>query len=136
VEVSRRTDYAIRILLDLAASDGEPVSVRVIAERQDVPYAFARGIGSELVSAGLAESTRGVTGGLVLARPAEQISLLDIYEAMQGPVSCSVCTNDPGWCKRMGGCTVHAVWAEADGMVREYLGSKSLAGLVGQEGGR
>jgi len=133
VEVSRRTDYAIRILLELARSDGTPVSIRTIAERQEVPYAFARGIGSELVSAGLAESRRGVSGGLVLARDAADISLLDVIDAMQGGVSCAVCTHDKQWCARMGGCAVHAVWNGADELMREYLGSKSLRGLIEDE---
>jgi len=131
VEVSRRTDYAIRILLDLAGSGGAPVSVRTIAERQDVPYAFARGIGRDLVSAGMVESRRGVAGGFVLVRDPRGLSLLEVVEAMQGPVSCAVCTSDPNWCKRMGGCSVHRVWSAADEMLREYLGSKSLAGLIG-----
>jgi Rrf2 family protein len=136
VEVSRRTDYAIRILLELARSDGAPVSVRALADTQDVPYAFARGIQRELVSAGLVESRRGALGGIMLARRADAISLLDVVEAMQGAPSCSVCTSDPDWCRRMGGCSVHRVWSEADRIVSEYLGSKSLAGLIGSEGGR
>jgi Rrf2 family protein len=136
VEVSRRTDYAIRILLELARSDGAPVSVRSLAETQGVPYAFARGIQRELVAAELVESRQGAHGGIFLARPAESVTLLDVVRAMQGPPSCSVCTSDPGWCARVGGCSVHGVWSEADRMVSEYLGSKSLAGLIGSEGGR
>jgi Rrf2 family protein len=136
VGVSRRTDYAIRILLELARSNGEPVSVRTLAETQDVPYAFARGIQRELVSAGLVESRRGAHGGIMLARSPDAISLLDVVQATQGAPSCSVCTSDPGWCQRMGDCAIHGVWSEVDRMVSEYLGSKSLAGLIGSEGGR
>jgi Rrf2 family protein len=136
MEVSRRTDYAIRILLDLLRSDGAPISVRAIAERQEVPYAFARGIGRDLVSAGMVESSRGVNGGFVLSRDPKGLSVLEIVEAMQGPISCAVCTNDPGWCGRMGDCTVHSVWSGADELLKEYLGGKSLAGLIGPEGGR
>ena len=136
MEVSRRTDYAIRILLELARSDGEPLSVRALAETQDVPYAFARGIQRELVASGLVESRRGAHGGIFLARPAEMISLLEVVEAMQGAPSCSVCTSDPGWCKRVGGCAVHGVWSEADKLVSDYLGTRSLAGLIDSEGGR
>jgi Rrf2 family protein len=136
VEVSRRTDYAIRILLELARSDGAPISVRALAKNQDVPYAFARGIQRELVASELVESQRGAQGGIFLARPAEEISLLDVVEAMQGAPSCSVCTSDPNWCKRVGGCSVHGIWSEADKMVSEYLGTKSLAGLIDSEGGR
>ncbi len=136
MRVSRRTDYAIRILLELVRSDGTPLSVRALAESQDVPYAFARGIQRELVGAGLVESRRGAHGGIVLARPAETITLLDVVVALQGEPSCSACTSDPNWCKRFSGCSVHGVWSEADRMVSEYLGSKSLAGLIESEGGR
>jgi len=62
--------------------------------------------------------------------------LLDVVHATQTNSSCSVCTNDPTWCNRMGGCSVHKVWREADEMMTGYLGTKSLAGLIGQERGR
>ncbi len=134
MEVTRRTDYAIRLLLELARVGGGPLSVRELADRQGVPYAFARGIQRELVKAGLAVARRGAQGGIALARPAADITLLDIASAMQGDVSCSVCSRDPKWCDRMGGCEVHKVWREVDSMVGEYLATKSLAGLLEREG--
>ena len=137
MEITRRTDYAIRMLMELARVGGGPVSVRSLAASQDVPYAFARGIQRDLTAAGLVESRRGARGGAILLRSAEQITLLDVVRATQaGGISCAVCTNDPTWCNRMGGCSVHRVWREADEMMAGYLGSKSLAGLIGQERGR
>ena len=130
MEVTRRTDYAIRILLELARVGGGPLSVRELAESQGVPYAFARGIQRELVAAGLVESRRGASGGITLARPADEVTLLDIANAMQGDVSCSVCSRDPKWCSRMSECEVHKVWREVDSKVAEVLGAKSLAGLL------
>jgi Rrf2 family protein len=130
VEITRRTDYAIRLMLALAEAGGGPVSVRELAEKQAVPYAFARGIQRDLVSAGLATTKRGVSGGLCLARPAEDISLLDVIEAVEGPIALNTCTADPDWCQRMGACSVHEVWRGADVLVKQYFGSKSLAGLV------
>jgi Rrf2 family protein len=136
MDITRRTDYAIRILMELARVGGGPVSIRTLATSQGVPYAFARGIQHDLAAAGLIESRRGVTGGAVLARDPEDVSLLDVVRATQTSESCAVCTRDPRWCDRMGGCSVHAVWREADEMMAGYLGSKSLAGLIGQEWGR
>ncbi|NTU71415.1 MAG: Rrf2 family transcriptional regulator [Coriobacteriia bacterium] len=130
MEVTRRTDYAIRILLELARCDGGPLSVRELAERQDVPYAFARGIQRELGAAGLIESRRGARGGILLSRPADKITLRDVADAMQGDVSCSVCSRDANWCDRMSECEVHKVWREVDTMVGDYLSTKSLAGLL------
>lgn len=130
LEVTRRTDYAIRILLELARAGGGPLSVREVSERQEVPYAFARGIQRELLAAHLVTTRRGARGGVSLARPAGDITLRDIADAMQGDVSCSVCSRDPKWCDRMSDCAVHQVWREVDSMVGEYLATKSLAGLI------
>jgi len=134
VEITRRTDYAIRILLELARVGGGPLSVRELAERQSVPYAFARGIQRELVAAGLVIARRGAHGGIVLARPAEEITLRDITIAMQHDVACSVCSRDPEWCNRMSTCEVHPVWSEVDSMVGDFLATKSLAGLLEKKG--
>jgi Rrf2 family protein len=132
LEITRRTDYAIRILMELARVGGGPLSVREIAERGEVPYSFARSIQRELGAAGLIDTLRGAKGGICLARPAEEISLLDVADATQSGDSCSVCTRDPGWCSRMGGCGVHKVWDEVDALVRGHLGSKSIGELVGK----
>lgn len=114
-------------------SGSEPVSVRRLADDQGVPYAFARGIQRDLVRAGLVVSHRGARGGIALAREARDISVLDVLEAVQGPVSCSVCTTDPNWCTQMGGCSVHRIWREADALVAAYLGKQDLAALAGDE---
>ena len=133
MEITRRTDYAIRLLLELTRSGAGPVSVRRLAETQEVPYAFARGIQRDLAAAGLVVTRRGATGGVVLARRPEDINLLDVVHATQTTTSCSMCTSDPSWCKRMGGCAVHRVWQGVDEMVGRYLEGQSLAGLVSQE---
>lgn len=108
------------------------MSVRELAEGQGVPYAFARGIQRELTAAGIVKTTRGARGGIQLARDPRSISLLEVVEATQGGISCSVCTNDPGWCDRMGGCSVHRVWHGIDALVRQYLGEQDLEGLAGK----
>ncbi|MDO8963483.1 MAG: Rrf2 family transcriptional regulator [Coriobacteriia bacterium] len=136
MEITRRSDYAIRIMLELARqADSAPVSVRRLAERQELPYAFARSIQRDLVAAGLVTTQRGATGGVSLARPAASISLLDIIRAEQGHVSISVCAHDPAWCSRMGGCAVHKVWCEADRLVSRYLAEQDLASLAGAGAG-
>ncbi|HET6352171.1 MAG TPA: Rrf2 family transcriptional regulator [Coriobacteriia bacterium] len=131
MDISRRTDYAIRLLTELARQpQGVAVSVRQLAEEGAVPYAFARGIQRDLSAAGLITATRGAHGGISLSREPRSITLLEVVEALQGDVSCSVCTKDPEWCKRMGGCRVHRVWREMDAMVRKYLAEQDLAGLA------
>jgi Rrf2 family protein len=131
MDITRKSDYAIRMMAALASAGSEcPVSVRELAETQAVPYAFARAVQRDLQSAGLVIATRGSAGGLCLARPADEITLLDIVESMQGRLSVAVCANDPAWCARSGGCGTHGVWKQADELVRGLLGSKTLAGLA------
>jgi Rrf2 family protein len=135
VSITRRTDYAIRMLTTLAEAEREcPVSVRLLAEAGGVPYSFARAVQRDLVAAGLVTATRGVTGGLCLTRPPAGITLLEIVEATQGPPSISVCAADPEWCGRSGSCATHRVWCETDALVREHLSKKTLAGLVPMHG--
>jgi len=135
VDITRRTDYAIRMMVALAeAGDACPVSVRTLAEAQSVPYAFARAVQRDLMAAGLVSATRGAAGGLCLARPASGITLLEVVEATQGPPSIAVCVNHPEWCDRSGSCAVHSVWQEADALVRDHLGSRTLAGLLSEHG--
>lgn len=134
MEVTRKTDYAIRLLQELARSGGGPVSVRELAERQNVPYAFARSVQRDLVSAGFVTTLRGAKGGVVLARTPASITLYDVVASMQGTPSVAVCAHDPEWCEFSGGCAVHRVWCDADAMLREFLGSKTLAGLSDTDG--
>jgi len=133
VEITRRTDYGIRLLLQLARSDEGPVPVRRLAEIQGVPYAFARAVQRDLHAAGLITTVRGAQGGAFLSRPAKEITLLDAVKATQGAPSISVCSHDPAWCARSGSCAVHGVWRGADAMLRDYLGRKTLAGLLDDE---
>ena len=134
MEITRRTDYAIRMMLELARSGGAPVSVRTLAERQGVPYAFARAVQRDLAAAGLVYTKRGATGGVVLCCDPAEVTLLRIIEATQGTPSVAVCANDASWCSRSGGCAVHQVWRGADEMLSRYLGSKTLEGLISEEG--
>jgi Rrf2 family protein len=130
MEITRRTDYAVRMVLELARRSGKPLSVRTLAESQDIPYAFARGIQRDLTTAGLVRTQRGAYGGALLARPPDDITLLDVIQATQSTLSAAACTRDLAACERMGNCSVHRVWREADEMMTGFLGSKSLVGLI------
>lgn len=133
MEISRRTDYAIRLIAALADSKGEPLSVRTTAELQDVPYAFARSIQHDLVLAGLVTSRRGAHGGMVLARPADELTLLEVIESVQGPVGVSICSREEDWCPRDKTCPFHRVWEGADNILRDYLSSVSIKELLDGE---
>lgn len=131
MEITRKTDYAIRMLMHLALEGGDrPVSVRYLSELGDVPYSFARAVQRDLAGAGMVVTTRGAKGGMRLARDAEEITLLEIITSMQGAPSLSMCATDPSWCKRALGCKVHRVWVDANQYLSDYFGNVTLKGLV------
>lgn len=128
--ISRRTDYAIRLLIHLANDPDATVSVKEISEAQDIPYPFARNIQRELVDAGFIATTRGASGGTRLLRPPDEITLYDVIKAVEGSTSCATCAQDPKWCSRMPRCSVHRVWQEIDASVDEALKDKTIASFV------
>lgn len=90
MDISARTDYAVRAMLTLAGAqrDGAgPMSVEVLARRQDLPRKFLEAIAADLRGAALVVSTRGARGGYALARPAAQVSLGDVFRAVDGPLA-------------------------------------------------
>jgi len=90
VDISARTDYAVRAMLILAQAQREgagPVSVETLAQRQELPRKFLEAIAADLRGAGLVTSTRGARGGYVLSRDAAAVSLGDVFRAVDGPLA-------------------------------------------------
>ena len=102
MDISRKTDYALRILSMLVEEGDELLSVRIAAERVGVPYSFARSIQHGLSHAGIIESVRGVRGGMRLKVDPEEISVYDVIVAVQGPLCINDCTAPNGECGLMG----------------------------------
>ncbi|MDR0347564.1 MAG: Rrf2 family transcriptional regulator [Coriobacteriales bacterium] len=130
MEISRRTDYAIRLIAALLLNEGAPLSVREAASMQDVPYAFARSIQHDLVHSGILTSVRGAHGGMLLAVDPAELTLYRLIEVVQGPVSVAICTNDKNWCSRQPRCQFHRVWEGANSLLREYLTSVTIQELI------
>ncbi len=87
VQISAKTDYAIRALLSLAASEPALVKIDAIVTEQNLPRKFVEAILGELRRAGLVRSQRGAEGGYALARPATEITLGAVLRAVDGPLA-------------------------------------------------
>jgi Rrf2 family protein len=131
MELSRRGDYAVRAMLDVATRPVDRMTVtKEIALRQDIPPVFLTKIVSSLSQAGLLRTYRGVAGGVALGKPADQISLLQIIEAVDGPIYINRCLIRPGECDRDRTCPAHELWVQAQGELLGLLANKSLADLA------
>jgi len=87
MRISAKVDYAMRALVELAATGGgHPITAERLAEAQGIPQKFLQNILLELRRAGIVESHRGPEGGHVLARPADRITVADVIRAVDGPL--------------------------------------------------
>jgi len=105
--VRRNTDYAARLMVHLAKHYGNgPISTRAAAAQEQVPYQLACKLMQKLNNAKLVTSCMGPKGGFVLAAEPSKISLLEVVEAIQGPISMNRCVLNEDACSRKTICTV------------------------------
>lgn len=124
-------EYAVRTMIHLASQPpGEPIPISDISQLWNIPEDFLRKIVAQMGRAGLVKSRRGKTGGICLASSPEQLTLLDVIEAVEGPIFLNKCLVGPLYCSRSAWCEVHVVWNEAQEKVKEVLRSRSLADLA------
>ncbi|MEO7836020.1 MAG: Rrf2 family transcriptional regulator [Acidimicrobiales bacterium] len=138
MKVSTRGDYASRALLSLALhSEGQPTSVRDVAERTGLPQPYLEQILLALKGAGLVRSKRGVGGGYVLARSPSEVTLGQIVSAVDGPIVAGDFgePHQDGACDHEGQCVLLAVWADVGQRMRQHLDSFTLADMVAQAKG-
>ena len=128
--LTRKGEYAIRGMVYLARQEpGKLILVNEIAETVAVPQSFLAKIFQGLTRLGLVRSSRGAGGGFALARPAAEISLREVIEAVEGTICTNRCVIDAGFCDRSVDCTVHPVWHRVQDQVRSILDGVSLAEL-------
>lgn len=133
LQLTRDGEYAVRAVLYLASQpEGKVSLVNEISEAQDVPKSYLSKIMQHLTKAGLVRSRRGAKGGFMLARPADQITLRETIEALEGPIHLNVCLIKKGECPRDEVCPVHPIWKEAQKKLFETLDSKTMADLAAE----
>jgi Rrf2 family protein len=130
VELTREADYGVRLMIEVAAAEpGTQVTVSAAARRQLVPGAFLAKIARRLVLAGLLRAGRG-SGGLTLGRPAAEVDLLQIVEALEGPLRLNRCLAGPGACALDRLCPAHPVWCDVQAEVERRLRAARLSDLA------
>jgi Rrf2 family transcriptional regulator, cysteine metabolism repressor len=121
ISVTSKSRYAVVAMAELARSgDGGPVPIAQIAERREMPVQFLEQLFSTLRRGGLLNSQRGVKGGYTLARPAEDITVLEVVQALDGKLG------EEG--KEAGG-----IWAEGVEALRDVFGSTTIADIARRE---
>jgi len=132
MEITRRCDYACRILRAAYDHGDSYISIAEVADREDIPYSFARSIQHDLVKAGYLKTIRGVRGGLMLSCDPAKTTLYEVLEALQGPISVAPCTIDPDYCNKSRGCAFCSAFGAADSLLKNLFEKIYLADLFEQ----
>lgn len=130
IRMSKLTDYAIVILAHLARSDGT-VTAQDLAARSKVPLPTVSKLCKELSKARIIVSHRGRRGGYGLARPAEQISVAEIVEALEGPIALTECVHaGPQVCDLEPTCVARDSWDPVSKAIYDALQGLPLSAIA------
>ncbi|MBN2548225.1 MAG: Rrf2 family transcriptional regulator [Anaerolineales bacterium] len=122
MQITRQADYAVRAVLYLAQLGSERrAATSQIAQEQQIPPSFLAKIVSQLSVAGLLQTSRGARGGVSLARSPEQISVLEVVEAIDGPILLNECVSSAGVCIFGDTCPMRPIWCDAQVELIERL---------------
>jgi Rrf2 family iron-sulfur cluster assembly transcriptional regulator len=130
LDLTKRTDYAIRAMLALTKVKGGLLSSRRIAEEMKIPPRFLPQIMGDLTRAELVVAHPGRAGGYQLAKGAEKVTLLTVIEAVEGDPHRQICVMRGTPCGQDGECGVHEVFYAAETAILERLDSATLEGVI------
>lgn len=132
MRLTTRGRYAVTALLDLALQDSQhndAVSLSDIAKRQEISISYLEQLFSKLRKQGLVVSTRGASGGYHIAKPLEQISVMDIISAVDESIDARACEGE-GNCQEGAMCLTHDLWTDLSHHIESYLSQVTLAQLI------
>lgn len=132
MRISSRGHYGLKAMLDLAQNFGEkPIPLKRVAQRQNVSEHYLEQLIAMLKKAALVKSVRGAQGGYLLAREPSQLTVGDVFRAMEGPVAPLYCVSeeDPGECDEFDYCITRSVWARVRDSIVAVIDSTTLEDL-------
>ena len=135
LRLSKKADYALMAMKHLAQNGGgsHSTSAREIAEQYDIPIELMAKVLQRLVRAGLLVSTQGTRGGYTLGRAPRSISVADVIQAIDGPVTVTACSNEKNDCEQYSKCSIRDPLWQIRERIIAALGTVTLSEIA--EGG-
>ncbi len=133
MNINQATDYGFRAVLYLAKAEGrEWIDAPTISEHEVIPIRFLLKIMPSLIKAGIVWSQRGIGGGYALARAPKDITLLEVIEAIEGPIYLNRCLDDEAYCSKHGAavCKIHRALEEIQDNLVNELDHRNFADLL------
>ncbi|MBU1132386.1 Rrf2 family transcriptional regulator [Patescibacteria group bacterium] len=129
MKFSTKSEYGLRAIVHLDKNGENPVSLAMIAKEEGLSLAYLERLFAQLKKAELIRADLGAKGGYYLTRPAKEISVLEMIEALDGSVAPFSCADKGIHCNSKK-CKIHPVWAKLYSQIRKTLGEISLAELI------
>lgn len=140
MKLSTKGRYGVIAMYDLALNSGDktPISIKNVAERQQISEHYLEQLMGQLRKAGLVKSTRGAQGGYYLTRDPKEITIGDIIRVMEGPIAPVDCLlskdkNDSHYCDKCDACVTQGIWAKVAESISKVLDSITLEDLCRSE---
>lgn len=134
MKISTKGRYALRLMVDLALSvQGQPISLKDVAQRQQLSDKYLEQIVTPLSRAGLVRSVRGAGGGYLLTRRPEEYTVGEILRPLEGDLAPVECATDAQFCERSGQCVTVELWQQIHRAVSEVVDRTTLADLVARQ---
>jgi Rrf2 family protein len=135
--ISRRLDYGLHLMVALAADKtNQPQSTASLAESLQMPLPFMHQIAHALMQSGLIKATPGPRGGLRLNQPPSEITVLQIVESLEGPITLNPCSDSGQNCAHQENCATQVLWGDVQQRLVLHLASTSLEALANSEQGK
>ena len=131
MRLSTKGRYALRLMLDIALQpEGEPVSLRDVAKRQEISVKYLEQLAPPLTRAGLLRSIRGSSGGYLLTREPAAYTVGEILRAAEGELVPVECSRDGSCCRRADRCVTVEVWRDISQAIDAVVDRRTLGDLV------
>jgi len=130
LRISKMTDYAIMVMVELHASNGEVLSAHALAGRSHLELPTVSKVLKLLVKMGLVDSYRGAAGGYSLERDAQDISVAEIIAAIEGPIAMTECSIEEGLCAQEDICGLRGNWQRISVAIAQAMQEVSLAEMA------
>ncbi len=127
MKISASGEYAVRLMVDIASQSGY-VSLKEVAERQDISLKYAEKIVSKLLKSGLLESQRGQDGGYKLTKKPQDYTVREILEVTGDCTSIVSCLETD--CPKKSNCTSVSVWERLNGLINNFLDKITIFDLI------
>jgi len=131
MQITRQADYAVRAVYYLTSLGPKGrAATSKIADEQHIPVSFLAKIVSQLSVSGLLQTSRGARGGVSLARKPQEITLLDVVEAIDGPIKLNECVGDGSLCSFVEDCPMRPVWCDTQKDLVDRLSSTHFGQFI------